>query len=81
MQTNTSKEDFQQFLKNSDNRLTKKLNTTLQKINDEEEIESQFTNDDILIFDQRREKRISGESKTYNWEQAKSIVVPKENRL
>ena len=81
MQLNTIKEEFQHLIKNSDEHLEKQSNSILQNNNNEEEAETQFTKDDILIFDQRREKRISGESKTYSWEQAKTIIIPKEKRL
>jgi len=81
MQLNTIKEEFQHLIKNSDEHLEKQSNSIFQNNNKEEEADTQFTKDDILIFDQRREKRISGESKTYSWEQAKTIIIPKEKRL
>jgi len=33
-----------------------------------------FKAEDIKAFDERREKRLSGESKTYNWKEAKQII-------
>lgn len=36
-----------------------------------------FTAEDIKEFDERRRKRLSGESKTYSWEEAKEIIIKK----
>jgi phosphoribosylanthranilate isomerase len=81
MKLNTIKEEFQHRIENSEEQLKKQSNSMLQNNNTEEEVDTQFTKDDMLIFDQRREKRISGESKTYSWDQAKTIIIPKEKRL
>ncbi len=37
-----------------------------------------FTAEDIKEFDKRREKRLSGESRTYSWEEAKDIITKKK---
>ena len=49
-----------------------------KEYNDEDDFEYEFTEDDIKAFDERRAKRLSGESKTYNWQEAKEIITGKK---
>jgi hypothetical protein len=37
-----------------------------------------FTEEGIKEFDERREKRLRGETKTYSWEEAKEIITKKK---
>jgi hypothetical protein len=37
--------------------------------------EFEFTSEDIKEFDDRRKKRLNSESVTYQWEQAKKIII------
>jgi len=39
--------------------------------------EYSFSADDMLLFEVRRQKRLSGESKTYEWSEAKNMVICK----
>ncbi len=41
-------------------------------------IDDTFTAEDIKEFDERREKRLSGETRTYSWEEAKDIITGKK---
>jgi hypothetical protein len=45
------------------------------KFNQDDDPEYNFTAEDIKVFDERRKKRLSGESKTYSWHEAKKIIT------
>jgi hypothetical protein len=45
---------------------------------DDDDFEYEFTAEDIKEFDSRREKRLSGETRTYSWEEAKDIITGKK---
>jgi hypothetical protein len=76
MQTNTLREKLHQYVDSGDAKLVKLLYTLAKEYNEEDdEIDSFFTANDIQLFDERREKRIAGESKTYNWEEAKAFIT------
>jgi len=49
-----------------------------KEYNEDEDYDFGFSADDIRQLDERREKRLSGESKTYIWQEAKEII--KSNR-
>lgn len=38
-----------------------------------------FTTEDIKVFDERRKKRLRGESKTYSWQGAKEVITKKND--
>ena len=76
MQTKTLREKLHQYVDSGDDKLVKLLYTLAKEYNEEEdELDSFFTANDILLFDERREKRITGDSKTYNWEEAKTFIT------
>ena len=76
MQTNTLREKLHQYVDSGDDKLVKLLYTLAKEYNEEEdELDSFFTANDIQLFDERREKRITGDSKTYNWEEAKTFIT------
>ncbi len=76
MQTKTLREKLHQYVDSGDDKLVKLLYTLAKEYNEEEdELDSFFTANDIQLFDERREKRITGDSKTYNWEEAKTFIT------
>jgi hypothetical protein len=43
--------------------------------NNEDKDEYSFSKEEIAVFEQRREKRLSGKSEVYSWEEAKAIII------
>jgi hypothetical protein len=50
----------------------------IEELNDQDQTGFEFTAEDIKILDERRQKRLSGESATWNWRKAKKIIVGKK---
>jgi len=46
----------------------------MQKANTQKKLYP-ITAEDIKVFDERRKKRLSGECRTYSWEEAKAIIT------
>ena len=77
MQTNTLREKLHQYVDSGDDKLVKLLYILAKEYSEDDDAEGDFffTASDIQIFDERREKRIARESKTYNWEEAKTFIT------
>lgn len=66
------------YVDNGDDRLLELMYTLAQEYSHSTEA-SFFTKEDISIFEERRKRRITGESKVYNWADAKAIITGKRN--
>jgi len=45
------------------------------ELNHNDDAEYKFTAEDMKMLDERRRKRMSGESRTYTWNEAKEIIT------
>ena len=77
MQTTVIREKLHQYINSSDDKLLKLMFALAKEYNDEDDFEYEFTAEDIKELDELREKRLTGESKTYTWEEAKNIITRK----
>ncbi len=68
-----------QYIDLGDEKLLKITYMVAKEYNDDadEAEEFSFSNADIRLFEERRQKRLSGESKTYSWAEAKQIITGK----
>ena len=73
MQTAIIRKKLHQYIDRSDEKLLK-LMFALAKEYYEDNFEYEFTAEDIKEFDERRNKRLKGESKTCNWQEATAII-------
>jgi hypothetical protein len=78
MQTTSIKQKLHQYIDNSDEKLLKLMLVLAKEYNEDDDFEYEFTDEEIKVFDERRAKRLSGESRTYSWEEAKDIIVGKK---
>jgi hypothetical protein len=79
MQTTQIRQKLHQYIDDSDEKLLKLLFAVAKEYNeDDDDFEYEFTAEDIKEFDKRKEKRLSGESNTYSWEEAKQIITGKK---
>jgi hypothetical protein len=72
----TVKEKLYNYINSGDEKLVSILYAVAREyMNDDEGYE--FSEEELKEFEDRRKKRISGESKTYSWQQAKEIITGK----
>lgn len=77
MQTTSIRQRLHQYVDKSDDKLLKLMYALAKEYNEDDDFEYDFTAEDIKLFDERREKRLRGESKTYSWQEAKDIITGK----
>jgi hypothetical protein len=80
MQTTSIRQKLHQYIDNSDEKLLKMMFAMAKEYNEEDTLEYEFTTEDIRILDERREKRLSGESTTHSWDEVKKAITNKSNR-
>lgn len=78
MQTTQIRQKLHQYIDNSDEKLLKLMFVLAKEYNGEDDFEYEFTDADIKAFDERRKKRLKGESDTYSWQEAKDIITKKK---
>lgn len=66
-----------QYVDRSDDKLLKLMYALARDYNGDEMNEDEFLPEDIETFEQRTASRLTGESNTYNWQEAKQIVLGK----
>lgn len=72
------KERLYQYIDKGDEKLLNLMYAVACEYNNEEDV-YELTEEEIKELHERRKKRISGSSKTYNWEQAKKIISRKND--
>jgi hypothetical protein len=79
METTDIREKLHEYVNNSDEKLLKLLYVLAKEYNDEDDFEYEFSETELDDFEKRRSKRISGESKTYSWKEAKEMITGKKD--
>jgi hypothetical protein len=77
MNTTVIKEKLHSYIESGDDKLLK-LMFAVAKEYTEDDDNYEFTEDEIKIFEERRKARLSGKSKTYNWEETKRKITSGE---
>ena len=77
MTTITIRQKLHQYVDESDERLVKLLYTLAKEYNEDDNFDDIFSEEEIREFDNRRQKRLNGESKLYSWDEAKNIITGK----
>ena len=79
MEAASMRQKLHQYIDLGDEKLLKIMYVVAKEYNDEydDSNEYAFSNADMQLFEDRRKKRLSGESKTYSWEDAKNIITGK----
>lgn len=75
MESKNIREKLHDYVDKGDPKLLKLMYAMAKEYNDEDDFEYEFTDEEIRIFEQRKAKRISGESKTFSWNEAKRIIT------
>lgn len=66
-----------QYVDKGDDKLLKLMYALAKEYTREDDFEYAFSDEEIKLLEDRRVKRLSGESKTYSWQEAKDIVTGK----
>lgn len=74
------REKLQDYINNGDEKLLKLMYVMAKEYNNDDDFEYEFSEKEIEIFEERRMKRLNGDSKTFNWEEAKEMITGKKNK-
>lgn len=77
MEAANIRQKLHQYVDSGDEKLLKLMYAIAKEYNDEDDFEFEFSAREILEFEERRLKRINGESKIYDWDEAKAIILGK----
>jgi hypothetical protein len=74
------RQKLHQYIDLGDEKLLKIMYVVAKEYNGEYDDSNEYSasHADMQVFEERRQKRLSGESKTYGWEQAKIIITGKK---
>jgi hypothetical protein len=78
MESASIRQKLHQYIDKGDEKLLKLMYAVAKEYNEDDDFEYQFTEDEIKLFEERSAKRLSGESKTYSWKDAKEIITGKK---
>ena len=80
MEVTNIRQKLHQYVDKGDEKLLKLLYAIAKEYTDDDDFEYEFSEEEIKLFEERRAKRLSGESKTYSWEDAKAIITGKKKQ-
>ncbi len=78
MQASNIRKKLQHYVDKGDEKLLKLMYAVAREYSEDDDFEYEFTEEELLLFEQRRQKRLNGESKTYSWQEAIEIVTGKK---
>jgi hypothetical protein len=78
MEPASLRQKLHQYVDNGDEKLLKLMYAVAREYNEEDDFEYQFTEEEIKLFEERSAQRQNGESKTYDWKDAKEIILGKK---
>jgi hypothetical protein len=78
MESGSLRQKLHQYIDQGDDKLLKLMYAVAKEYNEDDDFEYKFKEEEIKLFEERTTKRLSGESKTYTWKDAKEIVTGKK---
>lgn len=81
MEVASIRQKLHQYIDKGDEKLLKLMYAIAKEYTEDDDFEYDFTEEEIKLFEERRARRLAGESKTYNWEEAKAIITGKKKML
>jgi hypothetical protein len=73
METVDMRKELHQYIDEGDDRLIRMVYAIIKEYNEDDEY--QFTEEEIKQFNERRERWLLGEGKTYTWEEVKQSIL------
>ena len=78
MEVANIRQKLHQYIDKGDEKLLKLMYAIAKEYTEDDDFEYEFSDEEIKQFEERRTKRLSGESKTYSWQDAKAIITGKK---
>lgn len=78
METSGIKKKVQDYVDNADEKLLKLMYAIAREYTETEEEEYFFSEENINQYEERRNRRLNGDSKTFTWEEVKTGIIAKK---
>lgn len=78
METISIRQKLHQYIDQGDDKLLKLMYALAKEYNEDDDSAYEFSEEEVKRFDERRSKRLSGESRTYSWQEAKEMITGKK---
>ena len=75
MSASEIKERLHKYVDSGDEKLLKLMYAMAKEYNEEEDFDYSFSEEELKVVEERRQKRLNGSGKTYSWEEAKIITT------
>ncbi|WP_162915571.1 hypothetical protein [Paraflavitalea soli] len=79
MEVTIIRQKLHQYVDKGDEKLLKLLYAIAKEYTGDDDFEYEFSEEEIKLFEERRTKRLSGQSKTHTWQDAKAIITGKKS--
>jgi len=77
METISIREELHDYIEKGDEKLLRLMYALAKEYNEDINADLELHEDDLSQIEQRRAKRLSGESKLYDWRKAKELITSK----
>ena len=67
MKVSDIRKKLHQYVDNGDEKLLKLMYELAKEYNDDDDLECVVSEEEVKIFEDRQQKRLTGESRTYSW--------------
>lgn len=78
MQTGDLRHKLHEYIEKGDEKLLKLMYAVAKEYNEDDDFDYEFSAEDIKRFEERRNNRLNGNTKTYSWEEAKDVITGKK---
>ena len=78
MEAAKMRQKLHQYVDSGDEKLLKLMYAVAKEYTEDDNVEYEFNEEEIKLYEDRREKRLNNESKIYGWSEAKEIITGKK---
>lgn len=78
MESTDIRQKLHHYVDKGDKKLLSLMYALAREYNEDDDYEYEFSSEELNIFEDRKKKRESGESKTYGWDEAKEYITGKK---
>lgn len=78
MEGSSIRQKLHQYIDKGDEKLLKLMYAVAKEYNGDDDFEYVFSEAEIKLLEERREKRLKQESKVYSWRDSKEIITGKK---
>jgi hypothetical protein len=79
MESTEIRKKLHEYVEKGDEKLLRLMYAIAKTYEEDNDFEYELTEDEISLLEERRSKRLQNESKVYNWNDARDIIINKKS--